>query len=63
MIAILTIVETAVLDIMLFLAGYKHNNIGRYCYFCASAIFLSVLYWLNAYTAQIAAGIQPIRVS
>src|SRR3546814_8601426 len=28
----------------------------------ASLIFLSVLYWLRAYTAQIAAGIQPMIV-
>ncbi|KGR96394.1 hypothetical protein X946_4897 [Burkholderia sp. ABCPW 111] len=28
----------------------------------ASSIFLSVLYWLSAYTDQIAAGSQPINV-
>ncbi|ATF31988.1 hypothetical protein CO709_00005 [Burkholderia thailandensis] len=28
----------------------------------ASSIFLSVLYWLSAYTDQIAAGNQPISV-
>ncbi|EDS84942.1 hypothetical protein BURPSS13_J0237 [Burkholderia pseudomallei S13] len=28
----------------------------------ASSIFLSVLYWLSAYTDQIAAGSQPISV-
>lgn len=32
----------------------------RFC--SASIIFLSVLYWLSAYTAQIVAGIQPISV-
>ncbi len=29
----------------------------------AAAIFLSVLYWLKEYTAQIAAGIHPMSVS